>query len=79
MVTDSDSTVKDANICLNAVFYKPYVPTRAGNYLKGKVLDEEVAETTGEAAVWGAKPLAMNEYKIHIAKGLVKKTLLACK
>ena len=79
VVTDSDSTVKDANICLNAVFYKPYVPTRAGNYLKGKVLDEEVAETTGEAAVWGAKPLAMNEYKIHIAKGLVKKTLLACK
>lgn len=71
--------VEDAKICLNAVYYKPYEPTRAENYLNGKSLDEEAAETTGEAAVWGAKPLAMNEYKIHIAKGLVKQTLLACK
>lgn len=71
--------VEDAKICLNAVYYKPYEPTRAENYLKGKALDEEAAETTGEAAIWGAKPLAMNAYKIHIAKGLVKQTLLACK
>jgi len=79
VVTNEDNTIEEANICLNAVYYKPYVPTRAANYLKGKVLDEETAETTGEAAVWGAKPLAMNEYKIHIAKGLVKQTLLACR
>ncbi len=72
-------TVADAKICLNAVFHKPYVPERAAKYLKGKVLDEETAATTGEAAIWGAKPLSMNEYKIHVAKGLVKQTLLACK
>lgn len=78
-VVSSGDIVEDAKICLNAVYYKPYVPTRAADHLKGKALDEEVAETTGEAAVWGAKPLAMNEYKIHIAKGLVKQTLLACK
>ena len=78
VVTNGD-VVEEANICLNAVYYKPYVPTRAANYLKGKALDEETAETTGEAAVWGAKPLAMNEYKVHVAKGLVKQTLLACK
>ncbi|WP_020612895.1 FAD binding domain-containing protein [Sediminispirochaeta bajacaliforniensis] len=78
-VTIADGKVEDAMLCLNAVYYKPYVPARAVAYLKGKVLDEEVAETTGEAAVWGAKPLAMNEYKIQIAKGLIKQTLLACR
>ena len=78
-VVMGDETVEDAKICLNAVYYKPYIPERAADYLKGKSLDEEAAETTGEAAVWGAKPLAMNEYKIHIAKGLVKQTLLACR
>ena len=72
-------TVEDVKICLNAVHYKPYVPQRAAKYLVGKPLDEETAQTTGEAAIWGAKPLAMNEYKIQIAKGLVKQTLLACK
>ena len=77
-VVNNGGTVEDAEICLNAVYYKPYVPARAAKYLKGKVLDAETAETTGEAAVWGAKPLSMNEYKIHIAKGLVKQTLLAC-
>lgn len=79
VVVSSGDTVEDAKICLNAVHYKPYVPTRAADYLKGKVLDEETAEATGEAAVWGAKALSMNEYKIQIAKGLVKQTLLDCK
>ena len=78
VLCDGD-TVEKVKICLNGVYYKPYEPTRAEDYLKGKVLDEESAETTGEAAVWGAKPLAMNEYKIQIAKGLIKQTLLACK
>jgi xanthine dehydrogenase YagS FAD-binding subunit len=78
-VVSNGDTVVDAKICLNAVHYNPYVPTRAADYLKGKTLDEDAAATTGEAAVWGAKPLAMNEYKIHIAKGLVKHTLLACR
>jgi len=79
VVVSKGAVVEDAGICLNAVHYKPYVPARAADYLKGKALDEEAAETTGEAAVWGAKPLSMNEYKIHIAKGLVKQTLLDCK
>ena len=78
-VITKDELVEEARICLNAVYYKPYVPERAAKYLKGKTLDQEAAETTGEAAVWGAKPLSRNEYKIHIAKGLVKQTLLACK
>ena len=72
-------TVEKVKICLNAVYFRPYEPKRAEDYLEGKTLDEENAATTGEAAIWGAKPLAMNEYKVQIAKGLIKQTLLACK
>ena len=78
-VTLEGEVVKDVKICLNAVYANPYEPTRAESYLKGKALNEENAKTTGEAAVWGARPLSMNEYKVSIAKTLVARTLLACK
>ncbi|NLE73711.1 MAG: molybdopterin dehydrogenase [Actinobacteria bacterium] len=71
--------VKDCHICLNAVHYKPYVPERAEALLEGEPLTDEQAATAGEAAVWGAKPLPMNSYKITMAKGLVKKILIACR
>ena len=79
MVVADGEEVQEAKICLNAVYYKPYQPKRAEDYLEGKVLDEENAEAAGEAAVWGARPLSMNAYKVTIAKGLVKKTLLNCR
>ncbi len=75
---DGDA-VKDCHICLNAVHYKPRVPERAEDLLKEEALTDEQAATAGEAAVWGAKPLAMNTYKITMAKGLVKKVLIACR
>jgi xanthine dehydrogenase YagS FAD-binding subunit len=78
MVLKDGDTIKDARVCLNAVYYKPYVPERIADYLVGEKLDEETAVTAAEAAVWGAKPLPRNEYKIQIAKGLIKQALLAC-
>ena len=71
--------VKDCHICLNAVQYKPRVPDRAEDLLKDEPLTDEQAAIAGEAAVWGAKPLAMNAYKITMAKGLIKKVLIACR
>ncbi|RLC45608.1 MAG: molybdopterin dehydrogenase [Candidatus Coatesbacteria bacterium] len=78
MVLKEGDVIEDARVCLNAVYYKPYVPERVADYLVGEELDEETAIIAAEAAVWGAKPLSKNEYKIQIAKGLVKQTLLAC-
>lgn len=78
MVVSDGKVVKDVKICLNAVYIKPWEPTRAEDYLKGKSLSAETADATAAAAVWGAKPLSMNEYKIQIAKTLVKRALLAC-
>jgi xanthine dehydrogenase YagS FAD-binding subunit len=78
MVVQNDGVIADAKTCLNAVYYKPYMPERTADYLIDEPLNEETAITAAEAATWGAKPLERNEYKIQVAKGLVKQTLLAC-
>jgi xanthine dehydrogenase YagS FAD-binding subunit len=68
----------DVRICLNAVHPNPYRAVKAEEVIRGKVIDEALAEAAGEAAVEGAKPLAKNKYKIQIAKTLVKRSILSC-
>jgi xanthine dehydrogenase YagS FAD-binding subunit len=70
---------KSVKICLNAVFNKPYRVTKAENAIMDKTINEVNAEAAGAAAVSDAIGLNYNEYKIQIAKALVKRTILACK
>jgi xanthine dehydrogenase YagS FAD-binding subunit len=69
-----------ARICLNAVGPKPYRAIAAEEAMQGKAVDEASAEAAGEAAVADAKPLPgnHNNWKIPIAKAMVKRTILAC-
>jgi CO/xanthine dehydrogenase FAD-binding subunit len=69
---------KDARICLNAVFNKPYRATKAEEAIKGKTIGEDSAEAAGTAAVSDAVALKSNKYKIQIAKIMVKRAILAC-
>ncbi|MEO0248054.1 MAG: FAD binding domain-containing protein [candidate division WOR-3 bacterium] len=69
---------KNARICLNAVYGKPYRVTKAEDAIKGKPLNEANAENAGAAAVADAIALPYNRYKVQIAKTLVKRTILAC-
>jgi xanthine dehydrogenase YagS FAD-binding subunit len=55
------------------------VTKKAEEYLEGKALELDTVETAAQLALQDAKPLSKNEYKIEIAKSLIKKTLLACK
>jgi len=73
-----DGVVKSARICLNAVYSNPYRATKAEDAIKGKTIDEAMAEDAGAAAVSDAIPLPYNRFKIQIAKTLVKRTILAC-
>jgi len=66
----------DARICLNAVYNIPYRATAAETAIKGKAIDATSAEAAGTAAVAGAVPMAMNAWKIQIAKIMVKRALL---
>jgi xanthine dehydrogenase YagS FAD-binding subunit len=80
----------EARICLNAVFNKPYRATGAEDAIKGMTIDATNAEAAGSAAIQGAQSLSgmaqiagkiamtNNKWKVQAAKGMVKKTILAC-
>jgi len=68
-----------ARICLNAVYNKPYRATKAEDAIKGQAINEANAEAAGTAAVSGATTLTYNKWKVQVAKGMVKKAILACK
>ena len=70
--------VKSARICLNAVYCKPYRAQLAENAILGKTINEVTAEAAGSAAIANATTLPYNNYKIQIAKTLVKRAILAC-
>jgi len=73
-----------ARVCLNAVHNLPRRVTAAEDAVKGKAIDNTVAEAAGAAAVTGATALAAsgwnpgNKYMIQIAKTMVKRAVLAC-
>jgi len=64
-------------IALNAVAPKPYRATKAEAAIAGKAINEETAEAAGAAVVEDAIPLNTNNYKVQIARTLVKRALLA--
>ena len=66
-----------ARIALNAVAPKPYRATKAEAAIAGKAINEETAEAAGAAAVEDTIPLNANNYKVQIARTLVKRALLA--
>ncbi len=64
-------------IALNAVASTPYRATKAEAAIAGKPINEETADAAGAAAVEDALPLNTNNYKVQIARTLVKRALLA--
>jgi xanthine dehydrogenase YagS FAD-binding subunit len=71
-----DGVCTDARIVLGAV---GPAPTRAGEAelaIKGKTIDAHNAAEAAELAFAEAQPLAMNKYKVEIARTLVKRSIL---
>ena len=79
MVTSENGVVKNARVCLNAVYVKPYRAVKAEEAIIGKSISEGSAEEAGNAIVADAKPMTRNGYMVQVAKTLVKRTLLASK
>ena len=77
-ITIEKKNVTQARIVLGAVAPIPIRALEAEDYLKGKEVTEEVAETAGEIAVKGSNPLPKNKYKVQIVKILVKRAILCC-
>lgn len=75
VISQEDGICKDARKALGAVAPTPIRATGAEEAVKGKPLDAETAEEAGKAAVKGADPLEMNEYKLQITRALIKRAV----
>lgn len=69
------NTIEDVRIAVGAVAPYPMRLRRSESSLRGQPLGEEIAEAVGELAVWGAKPLRHNDYKIPLMRNLVKRAV----
>ncbi|MBW1722429.1 MAG: xanthine dehydrogenase family protein subunit M [Deltaproteobacteria bacterium] len=77
LISVEDGVCKDARIVLGAVAPTPYRAMAAEAVLKGRHLEQRVAEEAAEAALSDAKPLAKNAYKVEVTKTLVKRAILS--
>ncbi|MEM2521920.1 MAG: pyridine nucleotide-disulfide oxidoreductase, partial [Candidatus Bathyarchaeia archaeon] len=77
VLTLDGNICKDARIVLGGVAPTPWRSRDAEDAVKGKPINETVAEEAGKAAVKGAVPLTQNAYKIQIVKTLVKRAILS--
>jgi xanthine dehydrogenase YagS FAD-binding subunit len=75
VITISDGLCMGAHLVLGGVGPGPVRVRAAEEFLKGKQLDEVMAEDAAGLALAGAKPLKMNGYKIDIAKALIKRAI----
>ena len=73
-----EGKIKEARIILGAVAPVPVEAEKAETCLAGKSADAETAEAAAEAALAGAFAARDNQYKILIAKSLVRQSVLAC-
>jgi len=70
------SNVSSASIVLGGVAGKPWRCKAAEDVISGKAITEELALEAGEAAVAGADPFEHNDYKVPLARNMVKRALL---
>jgi len=68
--------IRDVRLVLGGVAPVPYRAAAVEDFVKGKKIDEALADKAAELAVQGASVMGKNEYKIHVVKALVKEALL---
>jgi xanthine dehydrogenase YagS FAD-binding subunit len=73
---DPLGVVLEAKVAMGHVAPTPWVADEAAHLLRGRRVDQELAEAAGLAAVSRATPLSQNEYKVQLAKVAVKRAIL---
>jgi len=66
-----------ARIVLCGVAPVPFIATASEAILRGREVDESLCLEAAEAAMGSARPLDHNAYKVHLAKVLVRRAILA--
>lgn len=73
----SKGAIDSARIVLGGVAPTPYRVTPAEDMLKGRVLDEALADQVAQTSVIGARPMSLNSYKVDLTKTMVKRALMS--
>lgn len=68
--------IRKARIVLGAAAPIPIRAAKAEKYLEGKTITEETVEEAARIALEDVEPLEQNEYKVEIAKTLIKRSVL---
>jgi xanthine dehydrogenase YagS FAD-binding subunit len=71
-----EARVESIRIVLSGVAPVPWRSVKAEQALLGKPLIDETVSLAAEESVREAIPLAFNEYKVHLVKGIVREALL---
>ena len=71
-----NGVITDSRIVLGAVAPIPLRRIKVEELIRGKVMTPKLAEEAAELALAGAVPLSENDYKVQIARTLVKNALL---
>jgi xanthine dehydrogenase YagS FAD-binding subunit len=77
VVQSNAGVARRARVVLGGVAPIPWRAPKAEEFLRGKKLDDGIAQKAGEIALEGAKPLKDNVYKVALAKSLIQRALLA--
>jgi xanthine dehydrogenase YagS FAD-binding subunit len=67
---------KDGRVVLGGVAPTPYRATAAEDALRGKQVNESVANDAAQKTLVKARPMSQNAYKVDIAKNLIVQTVM---
>lgn len=76
LITEKNGICSDVRISLGAVAPAPVRATEAEALIKDKPINEAAAAEAADKALLSAQPLVMNEYKVDIARTLIKRSIL---
>jgi xanthine dehydrogenase YagS FAD-binding subunit len=69
--------IKDVRLAVGGVAARPLRLHAVEDSLRGESPSQETAELAGQTAVWGARPLNYNHFKIPLLKNLVQRAIRA--
>ena len=75
----NNDVVANARAVLSGAAPIPWRSREIENAIIGRRLDESIAARAAEAAMMNARPLAQNEYKIPLFRGIIEEELTALK
>jgi xanthine dehydrogenase YagS FAD-binding subunit len=70
-----NGVIKQARIVVGGVAPRPRRLKEVEDSVRGQPPNEETAELAGKTAIWGARPLNHNHFKIPLMKNLVKRAI----